>query len=1672
MATPVEPGVKVGWLNRHTPTNGFFSSKQQGYHWKLVKASLGNGQLTVSTAPSLSIRAFDPSIEPPAVAPVNLTSGIASSSVDRHLAALSVADGLDLKHKSAEPHPDLVLNPDTLEVAGGSSEALCHYVLFAAAPQEELSAVITTLPFCGVLPHVLAILKEYTDLVASRQLTDPPTPLASRVQLVIHTFLDATPGILLNQASHFGLQQLANSLGTVDEQTSTALKLEIYKCHEFLTGLIKGPGKSTPTESHAKLHILERVQQLAHHGELDIPSELFLDSEFIDVLAHQIAHYHRHLWQRWSPLVDVSLIFHRSGDKNSTWQQNALMFDSQTPHFLGRLLLNHIINSRLSAPKRGALLQQWIVLGEKLHALGDIVGWVGIVTTMCRTPILRLRETWSYVDAGLRARVSDNWAFEAFELDKRAKMDLLAKTTFRASTDDMGEVYPKAWCVPYFGDIIVSSVEKLDYRLVRQIIDRVSGVVEGWNYYFENAPDMDDPPGEVPVEPVFQQLMSRWASMAVTAPDLLLSLEAASLSLEPRILGHYLNYHYNQTLPLSNGSFLPVMFTEVCPGFQLFSRSSLMSAASSYSRGPGSQGSAFSRSAANSPALGSSEPRQRGRANISGPVPLRRPLPTRSNSFPPPTTGNRELELGTREYMMENQSGHVLVKSIRDLLNVGVNTHSADSDLVFKSFGEERHGSRASSIIENLGRRSVLFDSNRLSIQSLELARLQEQSMRPLNVVVKAASLPRLVDVLVLGANEFTPPGQNFVFKLNLPLHTETFFATFRSFCSPLELLSMIRTRFQAVSGAAMSILNRSNDPGEPFPVWKPYPDDVLHNPQAVAIMSQIYTNILEAIQFWESEHFVDFAADNMLRNNALALLNDIKVATSDPVFSDGLQDLARRVHAYFTKQCFQITIPLPDQRTVVKPIGRHLVPLLGPQQGTDNLSALEMYLEELDTLVADLLSKVALQDWMQLFETLELQVSDTTALFNYTWSGSTNDESITIGNIYSYLSSLYRKSPDQPIIEHLPVPIRELIKLHANMADYFCYQVSDPLLHLTGQDRVQRMIQILKMLGILRTRMRFSDLFPDANDTISRVPSFLETAILDGVLRPESRMYNIAWLHAGARVATDFGGFDPQIDELPNSCTIFIPKIPAERLSPKSDGVHAITPCVGWIIERLLEIVCYIPNMAVDTPELINFDKRRYAFNLVNNLQTEFLTRTDLDEATLTRLCSQYDFIVNPDSRLYQWDRKAIRDAAAREASGVAKAMLKQRVFAQYVATEQAKLKAEQRQYDVFVETQAAMPRSTSAYALRERRQSRLARPLSTVGSGPSFNSGSSITVSNSQPASAAMPRGSSRSSRFGGLLRAVRPLSMAFSSSNSSVAPMNGTPPSSSQSSTGSSPSLVSTGSLPDVASFDEAQFRQVLVLDMADWVPKGPGRHSMLRLVPTASTGAGAGEHVFQAQNDRDAHNWVIELENSHRSALALKMSQPGSSKVFGVPLEIVAAREQRNIPIFFETLLSHIEKFGLDDVGLYRISGSVGAINSLKAAFDNGETVSDDDDRMADVNAVAGCVKLYLRELPESLLTTALFSGFIQCGSIAPESARIVALKNEVQQLPASNYAVLSRLMSHLAKVVEHESANKMSVPNLAIVFSMNFLPPSEVDGMKAMQSIVKTMIQNAGELFSS
>ena len=55
---------------------------------------------------------------------------------------------------------------------------------------------------------------------------------------------------------------------------------------------------------------------------------------------------------------------------------------------------------------------------------------------------------------------------------------------------------------------------------------------------------------------------------------------------------------------------------------------------------------------------------------------------------------------------------------------------------------------------------------------------------------------------------------------------------------------------------------------------------------------------------------------------------------------------------------------------------------------------------------------------------------------------------------------------------------------------------------------------------------------------------------------------------------------------------------------------------------------------------------------------------------------------------------------------------------------------------------------------------------------------------------------------------------------------------------------------------------------------------------------------------------------------------------TDSVFGCELSRLAERERRLVPQFFQHFMEHIEKRGLEVVGLYRLSGNAAQVQKLR------------------------------------------------------------------------------------------------------------------------------------------
>ncbi|KAF8216480.1 RhoGAP-domain-containing protein [Mycena galopus ATCC 62051] len=158
-------------------------------------------------------------------------------------------------------------------------------------------------------------------------------------------------------------------------------------------------------------------------------------------------------------------------------------------------------------------------------------------------------------------------------------------------------------------------------------------------------------------------------------------------------------------------------------------------------------------------------------------------------------------------------------------------------------------------------------------------------------------------------------------------------------------------------------------------------------------------------------------------------------------------------------------------------------------------------------------------------------------------------------------------------------------------------------------------------------------------------------------------------------------------------------------------------------------------------------------------------------------------------------------------------------------------------------------------------------------------------------------------------------------------------------------------------------------------------------------------------------------------------------------FGVDLADQMARDNVEVPPIMEKCCQAIEKYGIESQGIYRLSGTVTKVANLRQRLDKDMDSVDLDatEWSSDINNVASVMKMWLRELPDPLLTYELQQGFIDAAKIENDRLRHIRLHERVNDLPDANYATLKYFLGHLHRINEHATENSMSVQNLAIVF---------------------------------
>lgn len=171
------------------------------------------------------------------------------------------------------------------------------------------------------------------------------------------------------------------------------------------------------------------------------------------------------------------------------------------------------------------------------------------------------------------------------------------------------------------------------------------------------------------------------------------------------------------------------------------------------------------------------------------------------------------------------------------------------------------------------------------------------------------------------------------------------------------------------------------------------------------------------------------------------------------------------------------------------------------------------------------------------------------------------------------------------------------------------------------------------------------------------------------------------------------------------------------------------------------------------------------------------------------------------------------------------------------------------------------------------------------------------------------------------------------------------------------------------------------------------------------------------------------------------------------IFGVDLKIIVTAHKCRIPFIVKKCVEEVERHGMLQEGIYRISGFADEIEALKMALDkDGEKADMSSLAYSNINVITGVLKMYLRLLPVPLITSNSYPAFMRSMSQNTVGEQVLSLREAMKQLPVAHLNCLKYILEHLNRIASHHLINKMNESNLATVFAPTLIetPPHMTD----------------------
>ena len=193
-----------------------------------------------------------------------------------------------------------------------------------------------------------------------------------------------------------------------------------------------------------------------------------------------------------------------------------------------------------------------------------------------------------------------------------------------------------------------------------------------------------------------------------------------------------------------------------------------------------------------------------------------------------------------------------------------------------------------------------------------------------------------------------------------------------------------------------------------------------------------------------------------------------------------------------------------------------------------------------------------------------------------------------------------------------------------------------------------------------------------------------------------------------------------------------------------------------------------------------------------------------------------------------------------------------------------------------------------------------------------------------------------------------------------------------------------------------------------------------------------------------------------------------------QAFGVDIEARARADRKRVPLIVTTILTFLDAHYPDLEGdearrsIWTVDVPLGATHHLRNQVNTGKPIEMDLLEKYEVPIVASVLKLYLLELPDSLVSSHVYEivktiyTSTQSGS---EQAKIQVIQSTLGQLRLANIATLDALITHFTRLIELTSADDAYVTSLANTLAPCILRPKLETGLSMAEKYNVRLMQD-------